>query len=456
MRARQPDREGHVESHGTRIFWEEHGQGERAVLFIPPWQIVDSRVWKLQIPYFARYFRTLTFDAPGTGRSDRPATGYDHDRMADHARAVLDAAGVERASLVCLSRSTWPGAILAARARRAGRAAGPHRDDAGRRAARRPRRSSSGVTSPRGGTSSTPTTGARTTASSSSSSWPRSSREPHSTKAREDGVAWGLGTTPEILIATVREWSCRSSAAELLARVHAPTLIIHGTEDAVRPFRARRARARRHRGLGAHAVRGLGSLPPGPRPGPLQPGRPRLPRAAGAAARPGAGRWPGRRRALFVSSPIGLGHSLRDVAIARELRAQQPDLEIHWLAQDPVTRVLEARGETVHPASRLLAGESAAHRVRGRRARPARVPGLAEHGRDPARQLHGPARRAGDRALRPRDRRRGLGDRPLSPREPGAEADRVRLAHRLRGLAARGRRSRLRRRRGSPPTTTPR
>jgi len=35
-----------------------------------------------------------------------------------------------------------------------------------------------------------------------------------------------------------------------------------------------------------------------------------------------------RRRALFVSSPIGLGHSLRDVAIARELRALHPDLEI--------------------------------------------------------------------------------------------------------------------------------
>jgi predicted glycosyltransferase len=65
------------------------------------------------------------------------------------------------------------------------------------------------------------------------------------------------------------------------------------------------------------------------------------------------------RRVLFISSPIGLGHSLRDVAIARELRALHPGLEIHWLAQDPVTRVLEARGETIHPASRHLSGETA-------------------------------------------------------------------------------------------------
>jgi predicted glycosyltransferase len=78
---------------------------------------------------------------------------------------------------------------------------------------------------------------------------------------------------------------------------------------------------------------------------------------------PTPGRW--RRaaargkRALFVSSPIGLGHARRDVAIARELRRLQPDLEIDWLAQDPVTRVLEDAGERIHPASADLASESA-------------------------------------------------------------------------------------------------
>ena len=65
-----------------------------------------------------------------------------------------------------------------------------------------------------------------------------------------------------------------------------------------------------------------------------------------------------RRRAIFVSSPIGLGHARRDVAIARELRALVPDLEIDWLAQDPVTRVLAAEGERIHPASAWLANES--------------------------------------------------------------------------------------------------
>src|SRR5207245_2443699 len=65
------------------------------------------------------------------------------------------------------------------------------------------------------------------------------------------------------------------------------------------------------------------------------------------------------KRALYISSPIGLGHAQRDVGIADELRMLHPDLEIDWLAQHPVTAVLEARGERIHPASAFLSNESA-------------------------------------------------------------------------------------------------
>ena len=68
-----------------------------------------------------------------------------------------------------------------------------------------------------------------------------------------------------------------------------------------------------------------------------------------------------RRRALYVSSPIGLGHAWRDVAIARELRALHPDLEIDWLAQDPVTRVLEALRRAHPPGQRASWPTSRAH-----------------------------------------------------------------------------------------------
>jgi hypothetical protein len=47
------------------------------------------------------------------------------------------------------------------------------------------------------------------------------------------------------------------------------------------------------------------------------------------------------------------------VAVARELRRLVPGLDVHWLAQPPVTTLLEACGETVHPASAALAPEAA-------------------------------------------------------------------------------------------------
>ncbi len=61
---------------------------------------------------------------------------------------------------------------------------------------------------------------------------------------------------------------------------------------------------------------------------------------------------------LFLSSPIGLGHVRRDLAIADSLRQQVPGLQVDWLSQSPVTEFLTQRGEQVHPASAWLATES--------------------------------------------------------------------------------------------------
>ena len=64
------------------------------------------------------------------------------------------------------------------------------------------------------------------------------------------------------------------------------------------------------------------------------------------------------RRVLYLSSPIGLGHVRRDLAIADALRKERPEVEVEWLTQSPVTDFLEQRGEKVHPASSYLASES--------------------------------------------------------------------------------------------------
>ncbi len=54
-------------------------------------------------------------------------------------------------------------------------------------------------------------------------------------------------------------------------------------------------------------------------------------------------------RMLYVSGSIGLGHVTRDLAIARELRALEPRVELHWLAGPPASDVLRDGGEILVP-----------------------------------------------------------------------------------------------------------
>ena len=42
------------------------------MLFMPPWSIVHSRVYKAQLPYFSERFRCIAYDGRGNGKSDRP------------------------------------------------------------------------------------------------------------------------------------------------------------------------------------------------------------------------------------------------------------------------------------------------------------------------------------------------------------------------------------------------
>ena len=187
--------------------------------------------------------------------------------------------------------------------------------------------------------------------------------EPHSSKAIEDGVAWALDTDPETLIATAHgAWlrdrrTLRARAEDL----DLPVLVIHGDRDRVTPLRDGRALSRLARGK-LEIVSGAGHFPQARKP--VQVNLAVRDFCEGAFGRrptprdPTVHRSDGRPRALYISSPIGLGHAQRDVAIARELRRLHPDLQIDWLAQDPVTRVLEAEGERIHPASPHLANEA--------------------------------------------------------------------------------------------------
>jgi predicted glycosyltransferase len=186
--------------------------------------------------------------------------------------------------------------------------------------------------------------------------------EPHSTKQYEDTVGWALDTDPEAMIAE-REGRAAPAGREaeaLCRRVRCPVRVLHGSDDRCQPV-DRGRRLAELTGGDLVVLDGAGHLPYSRDPVKVT----RL--ITGFAdtitgAPMHATTWtrgPCRpRRALYLSSPIGLGHARRDVALAKELKRLRPELEIDWLAQHPVTTVLDAEGEHIHPASRWLASES--------------------------------------------------------------------------------------------------
>jgi pimeloyl-ACP methyl ester carboxylesterase/predicted glycosyltransferase len=373
-RARYPDREGYLERDGQRLFYEVYGDGEETVFLLPTWSLVHSRHWKMQIPYLARHYRVLTLDGLGNGRSDRcrDPRRYDAREFARDCVAAMDATATERAVLVSLSKGAQFLLELARLApeRVAGAAfVGPMF----------PYTPShwSVLLNPRVQRLLFPRSlpvhpwWMQMNGRHWLENYPefvdwfvsRCFSEPHSTKGIEDGVGWGLETDPATLIATVGggQTTDRGELRELAGSLGCPVLVVHGDRDGITPFRDGRALARLAGGR-LERVRGGGHFPHARRPVQVNVALREL--CEQSFARTPAIRNPtvhssdGRPRALFISSPIGLGHAQRDVAIARELRRLEPDLAIDWLAQDPVTRVLEAEGESIHPASAHLANES--------------------------------------------------------------------------------------------------
>lgn len=366
--ARPADAEGRLERNGVRISYRVYGTGEPTVMLMPTWSIVPSRVWKAQVPYLARHFRVVTFDGRGSGDSDAPAgaAAYaDAEYVAD-ARAVLAATGTGRCVLVALSLGApWALTVALDEPDRVlgvvgiGSVAGlvPVDPDRARWPWDERHEHAEGW------------------AKVNRAYWleggyddflqfwfTRMFSEPHSSRQVENGVAWGSGISPQRLVNTELAHRCgdHGDLLERLPGLRCPVLLVHGDDDRVR----RHAEADALADLTGASLVTIGGGGHGlPCRDPVQVNRLVKEFVDTVAPRPSRRTWTRAaarpRRALYLSSPIGLGHVRRDVAIAAELRRHHPDLRIDWLAQHPVTRVLAEAGEHVHPASTWLLNESA-------------------------------------------------------------------------------------------------
>jgi pimeloyl-ACP methyl ester carboxylesterase len=380
VRARIPDADGYTLSHGVKIHYEVYGDvrdGRPTVLLLPTWTIIHKRFWKMQIPYLASKYRVVSYDGPGNGKSDRALDpeAYDHGRQAQYPIDVLDSTDTDRAVVVGLSMaSLWGLSLAATHPERVHGlvtigASVPLTDGFTER------------TAVGEDLEALPRSRVPLVQSDPGSHWGKDSpeywekhhedhlwfffgmcfTEPRSTKAIEDCVGWGLETSPKVLTAEDEsDWPARETVEGWCRAITAPVLAIHGDDDRVSPY-TRSERMAELTGGELALLEGSGHLPLARDPvkvnhliadfvdrvAPWQSKRTTWTRGRNRS-----------RRVLYISSPIGLGHARRDVAVAQELRKLHEDVQIDWLAQHPVTRVLEEAGETVHPASQFLASES--------------------------------------------------------------------------------------------------
>ena len=346
----QPHREGFVERGGVRSWYAQYGESGPWLAFAPIYQIANSHVLRGVVPWLSQHFRVVVMDLRGNGRSDRPerqeAYSFDH-YYADFV-AVLDRLEVDRTAVIGISATAMTAIRLAAE---------------------QPKRVSHLITA--GGWVSMKfedpavLEAAQQAMVRMRTAWASHLdgffgavfNEPHSTKPYEDAVLRNGGATDGETTAMGRTGWLGTDMREVARSVRCPTLVIHGDQDKIVPFSQAETMLRNIPGARLLTVGGGGHLMNAR--DPIAFARAVHDFIGAADARSTWVRGMARkRRALFISSAIGLGHVQRDLAIARQMRALQPELEIDWFTVHPASTYLEREGERVHPICKRLANES--------------------------------------------------------------------------------------------------
>ena len=443
---------------GVEIHYEVFGSGDTTLLMIPPAPITHSRIWKGLVPYLARHYRVVTVDGRGNGGSDRPTDPAEHTGEANLGDivGVLDATGTTSAVVVAHCHANWwavtlahhhpdrvdaliaiePGVPYLGRPQPHWVATAPHWEEI--------------LEDPTG--------------------WELNNRhvyvtrhrdwiefffgqqlvEPHSTKQYEDAVAWALESTGKVLTAGEEGFDeglpDRETVEVMCRSLRVPTLTIHGDLDVCQHVDRGREFARITGGE-LLVMEGAGHLTPAREPVKVNRAIRRfvddnkeLPMPSQTWTR-GLNRG---KKVLYLSSPIGLGHVRRDVAIVKELQAIGARCPGRLAGPTPGHHGPRSRGRDDPPRQRVAGQRVGPHRLGVHRSRASLFPGPTTDGRDPGRQLHGLPGGGGGGELRRGHRRRSMGRRLLLAREPRAEAGLQCVAHRLRRLPPDARRRRAR------------
>lgn len=234
---------------GTRLYWEEHGSGTPVLLIMG--LSFTHEMWFRVLPALAGQYRAVVFDNRGMGRSDCPRGPYSIRQMASDAAAVLDAAGIGSAHVIGASMGGMIAQELALQL--------PHRVQS--------------------------LTLACTTYSGLLGKWPDFSRAPRlnwsrATRLERERALRSLLYAQATPIERIEEdlqvrcqcaWSYKGfwnqfagilmwGSYRRLARIHVPTLVLHGEEDHLVPPRNGRILASRIPGARFHLLPNAGHI----------------------------------------------------------------------------------------------------------------------------------------------------------------------------------------------------
>jgi len=104
----------HIKTRGTRIYVDERGDGQPALVFLHYYG-GSSRTWDGVIRDLAGRYRSVAMDHRGWGNSDAPEQGYTIGDLANDVQDVIEALNLERYVLVGHSMSGKVAQLFASR-----------------------------------------------------------------------------------------------------------------------------------------------------------------------------------------------------------------------------------------------------------------------------------------------------------------------------------------------------
>ena len=92
-----------IEANGVEIYYELHGREDADVLVLSNGVLMSTASWAYQTPVLSQHYRVLLYDCRGMWQSEHPPGPYSMEMHADDMAALMDGLGIETAHIAGVS-----------------------------------------------------------------------------------------------------------------------------------------------------------------------------------------------------------------------------------------------------------------------------------------------------------------------------------------------------------------